>query len=114
MYGDCNACPPGAGGGFAGGRMGARGGLRSPAAMHQARRQAALQQAYALGGAQHGRMLHHGKQHLNSPLHPVHRNYVDYRAPRNLSYPEQNTPAATVQYPYYTLRGPTDFFYTGK
>lgn len=47
---------------------------------------------------------------LNLPFHPVHRNYVDYQAPSNLSYPQQNTPAATVQYPYYTTKGPTDFF----
>ena len=47
---------------------------------------------------------------LNLPFHPVHRNYVNYKVPNNLSYPQQNTPAATVQYPYYTLKGPTDFF----
>jgi len=51
---------------------------------------------------------------LNLPFHPVHRNYVDYQAPQNLQYPAPNQPNALVQYPYYTLRGPTDFFYDGK
>ncbi|MEZ6130764.1 MAG: hypothetical protein R3C59_18930 [Planctomycetaceae bacterium] len=49
-------------------------------------------------------------QCLNLPFHPVHRNFHTYQVPRGLSYPEQNTPAATYQYPYYTFRGPTDFF----
>ena len=30
--------------------------------------------------------------------------------PRNLVYPSPVVPAGMVQYPYYTLRGPTDFF----
>lgn len=30
--------------------------------------------------------------------------------PRNLVYPPPVLPAGMVQYPYYTLRGPTDFF----
>ena len=52
--------------------------------------------------------------HFNLPFHPVHRNYVNYQVPRNLQYPNPNQPNALVQYPYYTLRGPTDFFYTGE
>lgn len=47
---------------------------------------------------------------LNLPFYPVHRNYVHYDVPTDLSYPQQNTPAAVVQYPYYTLKGPSDFF----
>lgn len=31
-------------------------------------------------------------------------------APQNLKYPPQNVPPTVIQYPYYTLRGPTDFF----
>lgn len=46
----------------------------------------------------------------NLPLHPVHRNFQTYSTPPGLMYPQDETPAATVQYPYYTLRGPTDFF----
>jgi hypothetical protein len=32
-------------------------------------------------------------------------------SPSQLSYPPANQPAAVVVYPYYTVRGPTDFFY---
>lgn len=35
---------------------------------------------------------------------------VNYNWPQGLSYPQQQFPAGYVQYPYYTLRGPTDFF----
>lgn len=47
---------------------------------------------------------------LNLPCHPVHRNFHTYDAPSGLTYPQQDTPPATYQYPYYTTRGPTDFF----
>lgn len=47
---------------------------------------------------------------INLPFHPVHRNFHTYDVPAGLSYPQQDTPAATYQYPYYTFRGPTDFF----
>jgi hypothetical protein len=33
---------------------------------------------------------------------------IDY--PQNMVYPQQGVPSGMVQYPYYTLRGPTDFF----
>jgi hypothetical protein len=46
----------------------------------------------------------------NLPFHPVHRNFHTYDAPSGLMYPADDTPAATYQYPYYTHRGPTDFF----
>jgi hypothetical protein len=46
----------------------------------------------------------------NLPCHPVHRNFHTYHAPQNLMYPPENSQPAQVQYPYYTLRGPTDFF----
>jgi len=49
-------------------------------------------------------------QCLNLPFHPVHRNFQTFSAPQGLSYPQQDTPPATYQYPYYTFRGPTDFF----
>lgn len=42
--------------------------------------------------------------------YPTHRMALRYHAPRNLVYPQQNQPAAVVQYPYYTFKGPTDFF----
>ncbi len=41
---------------------------------------------------------------------PSHHHTWDYQPPQNLSYPPQNQPPAVIQYPYYTLRGPTDFF----
>lgn len=47
---------------------------------------------------------------LNLPFHPVHRNFHTYDVPNGLTYPQQDTPPATYQYPYYTTRGPTDFF----
>ncbi|MCG3772226.1 MAG: hypothetical protein JW384_03433 [Nitrosomonadaceae bacterium] len=46
----------------------------------------------------------------NLPCHPVHRNFHTYHAPQNLMYPPENAAPAQVQYPYYTFRGPTDFF----
>ncbi|MCA9059836.1 MAG: hypothetical protein KDA85_15115 [Planctomycetaceae bacterium] len=46
----------------------------------------------------------------NLPFHPVHRNFYTYSTPSNLMYPPENSQPAQVQYPYYTLRGPTDFF----
>ena len=46
----------------------------------------------------------------NLPGHPVHRNFHTYHAPQNLMYPPENAAPAQVQYPYYTFRGPTDFF----
>ena len=48
-------------------------------------------------------------RNCNLPCHPVHRNFHTYDLPSGLRYPQQNTPAAVYQYPYYTLRGPTDF-----
>ena len=41
--------------------------------------------------------------------HPQH--YQTYQSdwPQNMVYPQQ-VPSGMVQYPYYTLRGPTDFF----
>ncbi len=48
--------------------------------------------------------------HCNLPFHPVHRNFHTYSTPQNLMYPPENVAPATYQYPYYTHRGPTDFF----
>jgi len=41
---------------------------------------------------------------------PKHHHTYDYRQPKNLTYPPQNQPAAAVVYPYYTCKGPSDFF----
>ena len=39
-------------------------------------------------------------------------NYQTYKVdyPQNMVYPQQGVPSGVIQYPYYTLRGPTDFF----
>jgi len=42
--------------------------------------------------------------------HPTHYHWFSYEQPRNLVYPQANQPAAVVQYPYYTVKGPSDFF----
>ena len=42
--------------------------------------------------------------------YPRHHLSYSYTTPRNLKYPCPSSPAGTVVYPYYTLRGPTDFF----
>ncbi len=50
-----------------------------------------------------------GCQHCG---HGCPHNYhtYSYKWPKNLVYPPPVLPAGMVQYPYYTLRGPTDFF----
>lgn len=48
---------------------------------------------------------------MNLPFHPVHRNFHTYDVPRDLRYPQDDCPPAMYQYPYYTTRGPTDFFH---
>lgn len=47
---------------------------------------------------------------INLPFHPVHRNSYTYNTPQNLMYPDPSSPTGIIQYPYYTFRGPTDFF----
>ncbi len=37
-----------------------------------------------------------------------------YQAPKDLVYPAANQPAGVVVYPYYTLKGPDDFFLDKK
>lgn len=68
------------------------------------------------GNCQHGHGHGAHGQHCapgtncNIPFHPVHRNFHTYSAPQGLMYPPENASPAMYQYPYYTLRGPTDFF----
>jgi len=42
--------------------------------------------------------------------HPTHRHWFVYKQPHDLVYPPANTPTAIVQYPYYNVKGPSDFF----
>jgi hypothetical protein len=70
------------------------------------------------GTGPHGQMVHapnchscpQGQPGCNLPFHPVHRNFHTYSVPDGLMYPPENQAPAMYQYPYYTLRGPTDFF----
>ena len=41
---------------------------------------------------------------------PRHYQTYRYNWPQNMVSPPTDAPNAMVQYPYYTLRGPTDFF----
>ena len=59
------------------------------------------------GGAHFG---HDPNQLINLPFHPIHRNSYTYNVPRGMMYPPAPSQAGIYQYPYYTLRGPTDFF----
>lgn len=54
----------------------------------------------------HHRWGHHGCQ--------LNHYHWSYYPPQGLRYPPQNAPTGVVFYPYYTLKGPDDFFYTGK
>ncbi len=39
-----------------------------------------------------------------------HRHWFTYDQPTDLRYPAANAPAPVVQYPYYTVKGPSDYF----
>ncbi|MHC4878251.1 MAG: hypothetical protein ACYTGL_17500 [Planctomycetota bacterium] len=41
---------------------------------------------------------------------PTHHHTWEYHAPQDLVYPAANQPPAVQQYPYYTVKGPSDFF----
>lgn len=41
---------------------------------------------------------------------PTHHHTWDYQAPQGLLYPPDNQQPAVQQYPYYTVKGPSDFF----
>ena len=51
-----------------------------------------------------------GRGCLNHHGFPQHYQTYQYNWPQNMVYPQTGAPAGMVQYPYYTLRGPTDFF----
>lgn len=58
----------------------------------------------------------HGHQDMRGVLghgpngFPTHYQTYRHDWPQNMVYPQSQAPAAMVQYPYYTFRGPTDFF----
>lgn len=47
---------------------------------------------------------------IRSPWHPTHHHTFSYEQPANLRYPS-NQPGSLVRYPYYTFKGPDDFFH---
>lgn len=65
-------------------------------------------QSYPGGSGCYG--SHDPNQLINLPFHPVHRNSYTYNTPRGMMYPPAPSQAGIYQYPYYTFRGPTDFF----
>lgn len=46
----------------------------------------------------------------NLNWYPRHHQSYSYSAPNDLKYPAPNAPTGMVTYPYYTLKGPSDFF----
>ncbi len=66
------------------------------------------QNCQGMGACNNG--CHDPNQLINLPFHPVHRNSYTVNAPKNLMYPPSPSQAGITQYPYYTFRGPTDFF----
>jgi len=68
------------------------------------------------GHGQHGHGLHgHGLwnggnfDHLNQD-YPQHHFTYGYNRPKNMLYPPPEVPGGAVTYPYYTHKGPSDFF----
>ena len=47
--------------------------------------------------------------HIRGP-YPKHHFSYSYQRPSNLQYPPPQVPGGVVVYPYYTLKGPSDFF----
>jgi len=56
----------------------------------------------------HG-LIGKGVEHLRRP-YPEHHFSYSYSRPNNLSYPPPQVPGGAIVYPYYTLKGPSDFF----
>ena len=52
-----------------------------------------------------------GGSYANGDCNPHHNYSYSYSRPNNLVYPPQNVPAGAVVYPYYTCKGPSDFFH---
>lgn len=59
------------------------------------------------GQCKHGYFGHIGP---DGDWYPTHRHTFSYQYPQNLNYPPPNVPAGAVVYPYYTHKGPSDFF----
>ena len=69
-----------------------------------------LHYIFTLGGRQSNfSRINQGRQPRNPTQLDFEYRYR-YRAPKDLVYPPANQPAGVVVYPYYTLKGPDDFF----
>ena len=72
-----------------------------------------------MAGPHPGPMYYDGPAFGNGPAcppqadvwRPTHHHTYNYKTPKNLKYPPQNQQPAVYQYPYYTVKGPSDFFY---
>jgi hypothetical protein len=54
-------------------------------------------------------LRNHVHQHFQQQ-YPQHHFTYSYHRPNNLVYPPPQVPGGAVVYPYYTLKGPSDFF----
>ena len=66
------------------------------------------QNSTGAGGHLHG-AFGGAYNHLRGP-YPKHHFTYAYKRPHNLQYPPPQVPGGVVVYPYYTLKGPSDFF----
>ena len=62
------------------------------------------------GGCQPGGCQPGGGCGRDGDCNPKHTYTYSYSRPNNLVYPQQNMPAGATVYPYYTHKGPSDFF----
>jgi len=89
---------------------------QSPPAQQVSAQQVGWEQGYVMDNCQScqgtggGYSCHDPNQLINLPFHPVHRNSYTYNAPRGMMYPPAPSQAGIYQYPYYTFKGPSDFF----
>lgn len=67
---------------------------------------------FTLGGKRQGYAgaAGYGAAGARDPRQLDYRYMYRYRAPQDLRYPAANQPAGVVVYPYYTVKGPDDFF----
>ncbi|MBW3539691.1 MAG: hypothetical protein KY476_05420 [Planctomycetes bacterium] len=66
--------------------------------------------AGAYGQGFYGTWKNHGVYDPGDGWYPTHHHWFRYNHPQGLVYPPPNQPPAVVQYPYYTTKGPDDFF----
>lgn len=60
------------------------------------------------GHGHFGHLRHLGKGLMED--YPQHHHTYAYKRPQHLQYPPPQVPGGMVVYPYYTLKGPSDFF----